>query len=56
MRLCGSGFGNGLMDGDERDDRIIREKEFRRSIDIDIGDIEVPEERSEERREEHAST
>ena len=55
MRLCGSGFGNGPMDGDERDDRIIREKEFRRSIDIDIGDIEVPEERSEERREELAS-
>ena len=43
------------MDGDERDDRIIREKEFRRSIDIDLGDIEVPEDRSEERREALAS-
>jgi len=55
MRLCGSGFGNEPMDGEERDDRIIREKEFRRSIDIDLGDFEVPEERSEERREELAS-
>ena len=51
MRLCGSGFGTGPMDGDERDDRIIREKEFRRSIDIDLSEIEVPEERSEESRE-----
>ena len=39
------------MDGDERDDRIIREKEFRRSIDIDLSEIEVPDERSEESRE-----
>ena len=43
------------MDGDESEDRIIREKEFRRSIDIDLSDIEVPKERSEERREELAS-
>jgi len=43
------------MDGDESEDRIIREKEFRRSIDIDLGDIEVPKEWSEERREELAS-
>ena len=39
------------MDGDERDDRIIREMRFRRSIDIDLSEIEVPEERSEESRE-----
>ena len=43
------------MDGEERDDRIIREKEFRRSIDIDLGDIEISEERTEESREELAS-
>ena len=55
MRLCGSGFGKGSMDGDERDDRIIREKEFRRSIDIDLGEIEIPKERTEESREELAS-
>jgi len=55
MRLCGSGFGNEPMDGDERDDRIIREKKFRRSIDIDLGDIEVPEKRSEKNREALAS-
>ena len=55
MRLCRSGFGNESMDGEERDDRIIREKEFRRSIDIDLGDIEIPEERTEESREELAT-
>ena len=33
----------GLMAGDERDDKIIREREFRRSSGIDIIDIEISE-------------
>ena len=44
------------MADDERDDRIIRESEFRRSINIDLSDIELPEKSGdeEERREELA--
>ena len=55
MRFCDRGPGIVPMDGEEPDDRIIREKEFRRSIDIDLGDIKVPEDRSDERREALAS-
>lgn len=56
MRLCGSGCGRRVMADDERDDRIIRESEFRRSINIDLSDIELPEKSGdeEERREELA--
>ncbi len=44
------------MADDERDDRIIRESEFRRSINIDLSDIKLPEKSGdeEERREELA--
>ena len=44
-----------MADGD-RDDRIIREHEFRRSINIDLSDIEIPEREGdqEERREQLA--
>ena len=56
MRLCGSGCGRRVMADDERDDRIIRESEFRRSINIDLSDIKLPEKSGdeEERREELA--
>jgi hypothetical protein len=44
-----------MVDGD-RDDRIIREREFRRGINIDLSNIEIPERSGdeEERREELA--
>ena len=44
-----------MADGD-RDDRIIRESEFRRGINIDLSDIDIPPKNSdeEERREELA--
>ena len=56
MRLCGSGCGRRVMADDERDDRIIRESEFRRNINIDLSDIELPEKSGdeEERREQLA--
>jgi len=43
MRLCGSGFGRDLMSDDPPDDRIIREREFRRRVNVDLSDVVVPE-------------
>ena len=43
MRLSGSGCGRGGMADGDRDDRIIREHEVRRSINIDLSDSEIPE-------------